>query len=380
MAELGVLEQDSSVQESPGSLDRPLGGDGGLEAAPEMMEAQWELVAQAIELEREEEAKLEGRDGHEAVAGGAATAAPLGEESNELVDGHEGQPGSAAESARQGVYAEGMETNGSGIHEVEGYVPAVVQEEAMAPLPPAVLTTEEMLDSVDPEVAHLLEIVHGHDDRVRVYNTTAFAWRTICKLEITAADGSTWRGSGAFIGPRTVLTNGHCVFLHNHGGWARQIRVIPGKNGASEPFGAAVSTYYHSVKGWTQSKSSNYDYAVCVLPASKKLGNTVGWMGLANLSFFSLLGLRVNSAGYPGDKPGNYQWWNANNILAVTDRRVYYRIDTFGGQSGSPVWRLKNGNRHIVAVHNTGGTPFNGAVRVNKPVFNNLVKWKNQYT
>ena len=101
---------------------------------------------------------------------------------------------------------------------------------------------------------------------------------------------------------------------------------------------------------------------------------------IANLSFTSLLGLRVNNSGYPGDKPSGTQWWNANNVLAVTDRRLFYRLDTFGGQSGSPVWRFRDGQRHIVAVHNTGGPVFNGSVRLVKPVFDNLVGWKNQYT
>ena len=230
------------------------------------------------------------------------------------------------------------------------------------------------------QIDEQLERVFGHDDRKRVTATRSYPWRTICKLEITAANGRSFGCSGALIGPRTVLTNGHCVYMHDHGGWARRIRVSPGMSGSARPYGYADSSFYHSVKGWTQSRSSNYDYAVIVLPSNKKLGNSVGWMGLANLSFFSLMGLRVNNSGYPGDKPFGTQWWNANNVLAVTSRRVYYRLDTYNGQSGSPVWRYRNGKRHIIAVHNTGGAVFNGSVRIVKPVFNNLVKWKNAYT
>jgi V8-like Glu-specific endopeptidase len=87
--------------------------------------------------------------------------------------------------------------------------------------------------------------------------------------------------------------------------------------------------------------------------------------------------LLVNSSGYPGDKPTGTQWWNANRILSVSSRRIYYQIDTAGGQSGSPVWRYRNGKRHIIGIHTTGGAPFNGATRIIKPVFDNLVKWKN---
>lgn len=355
--------------------------------SPEVNEAQWELIALGIKQEEAEEAKVGDVDGHEIVSGGSMSAEALDQEADELVDGNAGQEAGASEDDEAYTESQG-ETNGASTAlEVEGRDPRITESEMPVPPPPGVLTVEEAMDteslaipqSVEAEISELLEIVHGRDDRVRVYGTTRYPWRTICKLEITAADGSRWRCSGAFIGPRTVLTNGHCVYMHKRGGWVKQVRVIPGKNGSGEPFGSAVGTFYHSVKGWTKSRSSNYDYAVIVLPSNKKLGNRVGWMGLANLSYFSLLGLRVNNSGYPGDKPGNYQWWNANNILAVTSRRVYYRIDTFGGQSGSPVWRYKNQKRHIVAVHNTGGSPFNGAVRIVKPVFNNLVSWKNKY-
>lgn len=355
--------------------------------SPEISEAQQELISLGIEQEEKEEAKVEGIEGHEVVSGGSMSAETLDQESDELTDGDMGQTEADEDNEINEVYVESQqETNGSKIPvEVEGFDTSVKESEHSVPPPQGVLTVEEAMNLAFPlqqeaNVSEMLEIVHGKDDRIRLYNTTKYPWRTICKLEITAADGTNWRCSGAFIGPRTVLTNGHCVFMHNRGGWVKQVRVIPGKNGSSEPFTSGVSTYFHSVKGWTQSKSSNYDYAVIVLPPNKKLGKKTGWMGLANLSYFSLLGLRVNNAGYPGDKPGNYQWWNANNILAVTTRRVYYRIDTFGGQSGSPVWRYRQKKRHIIAVHNTGGNPFNGAVRIVKPVFNNLVSWKNKYT
>ncbi|MEM9563269.1 MAG: serine protease [Actinomycetota bacterium] len=308
----------------------------------------WQRIEEGIADEELEESKVDG-DGHEAV------------ESNQSVDTDEVDTlldGDAGDDERGG----GVEVTydhelGAIVEEVEGYLP----EESM------------IADDV-------LEIVHGHDDRVRVANTRSYPWRTICHLRITSATGSVHGCSGAMIGPRTVLTNGHCVYMHGRGGWVKKIEVTPGRNGSIKPFGTATSSHFISTKGWVKDRSSNYDYAVIILPKSQKLGNDTGWMGLANLSFFSLMGLRVNNSGYPGDKPYGTQWWNANNVLAVTARRLYYRLDTYGGQSGSPVWRYKNKKRHIVAVHNTGGNPFNGSVRITKSVFDNLVKWKNTYT
>lgn len=306
------------------------------------MESRWREIEAAIEAES---SAPELANGHEPVAGTGAG----GEAETDTLTRPEMGSAAAADTAAE-VYTEAP--GGGVVTEVEGQDAGV--ETAM---PQPVLP----------------EIVHGADDRVKIGNTTAYPWRTICHLEITAANGRRYIGSGAFIGPRVVLTAGHCIYIHADGGWARSVTVIPGRNGSTKPYGQAVGTSFRSVKGWTQSKDSDYDYGVIILPSA--LGNTVGWMGLANLSFASLMGLNVNNSGYPGDKPYGTQWWNSNNILAVTGRRLYYRIDTMGGQSGSPVWRYKDGNRHIVGIHTTGGT-FNGATRINDAVFDNLVAWK----
>jgi len=340
--------------QDPKTFTRPDG------STPEMTD---EKLTEALRFEQAEELRVAGIDGH---AESASPDALPPDDSDMLADGTmgtaHGTASGAGESVGGAAYVESA-SGGIAVTEVEGYDPRALE------------VGQEHAPGTD-----VAEVVFGADDRVRVFNTRAYPWRTICRLEITAANGQTFGCSGAMIGPRTVLTNGHCVYMHDKGGWVKQIRVIPGSNGADAPFGSAVSSQFISVDGWVNSASSNYDYAVIILPRSHKLGNTVGWMGLANLSFFSLMGLKVNNSGYPGDKDSGTQWWNANNVLAVTDRRVYYRLDTYGGQSGSPVWRFKDGKRHIVAVHNTGGTVFNGSVRLVKPVFDNLVNWKNLYT
>lgn len=332
MDETVTLPHDAGVHLAPGESEDAIA---------------WQRVEAGIAHEEAEEAKVDG-DGHEPVE---SPAQPEADETDTLVDGELGDA-AVSEEAYVETGADDVVT------EVEGHVPEGVT----------------VLD-VHPE------LVHGTDDRVQVGNTHEYPWRTICHLRITTATGGTVYCSGSMIGPRTVLTNGHCVYQHDRGGWARQIEVTPGRNGPSgKPFGSAVSSHFITTKGWVNDKSWNYDYAVIILPESQPLGRRTGWMGLANLSALSLMGLRINNSGYPGDKPFGTQWWNANNILAVTSRRVYYRVDTANGQSGSPDWRYRNNKRHIVAVHNTGGNPFNGGVRIVKAVFDNLVKWKNTYT
>jgi V8-like Glu-specific endopeptidase len=220
------------------------------------------------------------------------------------------------------------------------------------------------------------ETVCGSDNRTQITTTAVFPWRSICQLILRFRNGASARGTGWFIGPHTVMTAGHCVYSHSNGGWAQQIEVIPGMNGAVRPYGSLVGTSFRSVTGWTGSSSGNpdYDYGAIILP-NDNLGNRVGWFGFAVLTDAALNSLLVNLSGYAGDKPFGTQWFMAGSISGVTGRRLRYMVDTFGGQSGSPVWRLSGGQRHAVGIHAYGGCP-NGATRIIKPVFDNMVTWK----
>lgn len=57
------------------------------------------------------------------------------------------------------------------------------------------------------------ESILGTDDRVQIQATSSYPWRVHASLLITAADGSTWVGTGWFISPRTLVTAGHCVYI-----------------------------------------------------------------------------------------------------------------------------------------------------------------------
>lgn len=230
-----------------------------------------------------------------------------------------------------------------------------------------------------PQPAARLEVVLGTDNRVQITTTNIYPWRAHASLLITAADGAQYIGTGWFIGPHTVMTAGHCVYVKNNpvaarNGWVRSIDVMPGRNGNSLPYGSVRSTNFRSVTGWTTSGDENYDYGCIILPT--ELGNTVGWFGFGAYSDADLKASVGNISGYPGDKPSGTQWYHARKITAVNSRKVYYDIDTFGGQSGSAVYRIINGARYGVAIHAYGGATSNSGTRIVTPVFNNMVNWK----
>lgn len=223
------------------------------------------------------------------------------------------------------------------------------------------------------------ETVHGPDDRMQITNTAVYPWRVHASLLITAADNSMWIGTGWFVGPHTLITAGHVVYIKNSGvpgrdGWVRQIRVMPGRNGNMLPYGAVTSTNFRSVTGWTQDGNENFDYGAIILPTN--LGNTVGWLGFGVYSDADLRQTVGNISGYPGDKPAGTQWYASRRIASVTNRKVYYDIDTAGGQSGSAVYRIKDGGRYAFAIHAYGGATTNSGTRINTPVYNNILAWR----
>lgn len=225
------------------------------------------------------------------------------------------------------------------------------------------------------------EALVGDDDRVRVPDPSQYPWRTNCSLQILAPDGEVMLGTAWFIGPHTLVTAGHCVFIHEAQGryhdWARAIRVMPGRNGTSLPFGAMVSVTFHSVAGWARDKDPRYDYGVIILPSD--LGATVGWVGIGALDDTELVTKLANISGYPGDKRNaedGTQWYDTRKIVSVDSHQIHYEIDTWGGQSGSAVYLIEGEERLAVGIHAYGQSYFgNAATRITSSVHANLTAW-----
>lgn len=221
------------------------------------------------------------------------------------------------------------------------------------------------------------DVCGGTDDRTRIRATSSVPWRSICQLFITRRDGIRTRGTGWFIGPRTVMTAGHCVYSRKARGWASRIEVIPGMDESLRPFGTITGTSFRTVRGWAEKGDVAVDYGAIILPTNS-LGNRTGWFGYAALGDPSLRKLLIHNAGYAGDrdKPVGSLWYNAGRITRNSPRRLYYMVDTYGGHSGSPIFYKKNGRRIAIGIHNYGGCP-NKATRITRNVFDNLKTWKN---
>lgn len=293
-------------------------------------------------------------------------------EADEIVEGADQDVYSDAPGTGEGeapAMVEGMEFEADVVPSVSAFAVAEQAPDTSGLRPIGEATYGEPLGA---------ESVLGPDDRVQIHNTGDYPWRAHCSLLITANDGARYIGTGWFIGPKTVITAGHCVFIHapgtNRHGWAQSIQVMPGRNGGALPFGSVTTANLRSVSGWTNDGNPEYDYGAIILPTD--LGNQTGWFGLGAYTDDTLRGSTVNISGYPGDKPAGTQWYHWNRVADVGARKVYYDIDTAGGQSGSAVYRVVDGARYGVAAHAYGGSATNSGTRITTPVFNNLVAWK----
>jgi V8-like Glu-specific endopeptidase len=247
-----------------------------------------------------------------------------------------------------------------------------------------------MLRELESELATEYE-VFPPDTRICVQNTTVAPFRYICSLD---KNGLPWC-SGTLIGPRTVLTAGHCLNTVR----PSDIVAIPGRNGASRttPLGNARAVAFHLAPG--QADITATDYGVIIL--DRTIGNRVGWWTFDHFRWpgasigASVLqsglplpasSLPVNIAGYPGDRPnsasdpcfdasqnlrGMRQYRAFNTAVRLRGGILEYLNDTFRGMSGSPVWVRRDpsmGGRVMVAIHISRDVPTRPDVIANRGI------------
>lgn len=226
------------------------------------------------------------------------------------------------------------------------------------------------------------ESVIGPDERVRILDTDLAPWRMICALRMSGPTGSGAIGTGWIVGPRTIVTAGHCVYSNYFfGGWASTIEVSPGRNGAPIPH-PVLSARFSSVDRWIQNEDPDFDIGCIHL--SESLPAALGWFAVGALTPAQLEGYLVNVSGYPSDRGmGTEQYHHKNRVLRVSTRRIFYDVDTYGGQSGAPVWihESEGAPPLVIGIHayGVGGAPqglvANSAPRIIPEVLQQIRAW-----
>jgi V8-like Glu-specific endopeptidase len=221
------------------------------------------------------------------------------------------------------------------------------------------------------------ESVIGRDDRVQQKKTTKYPSRAIGWL-LFDYDGDTYSCTAWLISPDTIATAGHCVHdgFDSESGWSENPVFFPGRNGSASPYGSCnvINLYTNNV--WYETGDEEFDWGAGKLDCN--VGQSVGFFGYW-WQTASLNKILATIQGYPGDKADGTQWYHAQKIKATSEFQVFYPADTFGGQSGSPIFTTKTSGPcrgtcafgiHAYGLH--GGSPHgnnNHGSRINEDVF-----------
>lgn len=203
----------------------------------------------------------------------------------------------------------------------------------------------------------------GWDDRIPVgyyVDTAYYPWSAIVSIQATFPNGQSYIGSGALVGPNDVLTAGHVLYSPDDGGYATSVAVIPGRYGWYEPYGRIAAKSIQVDQTFVGERAftwvaENHDYGIITLGTN--IGNSTGWLGTGYITNpAGLVGRYVESAGYPGDYfngwDGSYMAYTAGTIDRATFTQLEFvdDLDTYPGQSGSPVIISEGEQTYIIGV------------------------------
>ena len=208
-------------------------------------------------------------------------------------------------------------------------------------------------------------LIGPRDTRTHETRTKRFPFSTVCHLGRDFGDG-VWRScTGTLIGPRIVLSAGHCLYSHRRRRAPQRIMVSPGRsNRDTKPYGSVISRWYYVPRRYVGISSPRdpgrryFDYGIILLP--RGFPGIKRFMEVQALSSPALEKLKytglITIAGYPGDRPLGTLWRHTERLKRITPRRLLYSVDTCPGHSGSPIWYAdsKSGRRVIIGVHTSG--------------------------
>ncbi len=235
--------------------------------------------------------------------------------------------------------------------------------------------------------------VYGDDDRVLWTNTTSYPSRAHVALR-SSANATSAFCTGSAIGPRHVLTAGHC--LYRDGAFTKDrasLRVVFGQNGSGNaevnvPLGKRSVVAWVLPNGWINEETRRYDYALLILDDDTY---SPGWLGFTAYSATTLLGLGVNVNGYPGHSYecaasprtdglcGGYLYHTYGSLLMVTSSELLSQLDWEHGNSGGPLYRLTGGERYVVGLVSASNPVYAISARMRSGMSDALCSWIGSY-
>jgi V8-like Glu-specific endopeptidase len=185
--------------------------------------------------------------------------------------------------------------------------------------------------------------VIGDDDRLRV-GAGRYPFRAV--FRVVSNFGHLEQGSAFLVGPRTLLTAGHCMVQATFGTRASTLEVF------DEAGRRHAVSDWNCLPGWSSARANASDLGYIHL--REPVGGTLGYFGTRTLEPAEAVGDCAVS-GYPLDLDhGQRQYCALGRIAGMESAFLRYDVDTEGGQSGAPLFYTADGIATALGVHIQG--------------------------
>lgn len=221
-----------------------------------------------------------------------------------------------------------------------------------------------------PQDEQIMKVV-GEDDRIRIYEPVYFPYSAHGFIVSRYKNNKMGTCTGTMVGPRHVLTAGHCVYNKQHGGWAKHVQFTAGSfNQSSDPYNSPEVKRFMSVSGWVNNGDPKHDYAILILDKvstwgnPQELGATTCWYDIKRLNSSSLKNAYVHVTGYPYDKTYGSMWTGAGQIFDVEDKQIHINNDVMQGNSGGGIWMWPRYNEAYSITRTINGKTVTRRIKV----------------
>lgn len=255
-----------------------------------------------------------------------------------------------------------------GSRTLSAHVPSGIGRSGATTSPEAVVVPA-VPEGVPQSIIGAAESVIGPDgrDRLDVAATSVYPLSAIGQIEFVQDGAGTFICTGYLIDGNSVLTAGHCTFDGGEDDPVDSAVFFPGRNRSGgapfNPFGSCAVVGVWAPDQWRLDAKPAHDYSVQQLAEGCDLAETAGSFGLFTLGGDNAFaGRRLRVEGYPGDKGYGSRWRMVGEVDRNSVNTLHYPMDTFGGQSGSPLFKWNRpecGGPCSAGVHayGAGGSP-----------------------
>lgn len=215
------------------------------------------------------------------------------------------------------------------------------------------------------------ENVIGTDSRKKVLASDNNLYGCVTRL-ISHFPQADTLGSGIFIAPTWVLTAGHNVFSPKYGGYCDDLEIWNEVVGSHDSVVLDIKVAFIP-KLFILNGSKDYDLALIKVVAETPINQPFCSLASIEISELAEGKKTCEIVGFPADKGGDSLWSGKGEINKATAlRRIFYNVDTEGGQSGAPIFNLEEISPKIIGIHVQGGFTRNTGVLLDMEVVSSI--------